>query len=169
MKLRPLDERGLTLTEVTIVAAIGVLVLLGLGGFYLNSQSTWLDASSQSITQREGTLITQAIADSVRESGGASAPAVPDAEHAQVHLFRFNQASGTLETTAFWCFWWDPADSLVHQGPDPATDDRGPLSTSRVERFRVVADNSLVQVALRLRSATGEPVEVSTSAMMRNR
>ena len=44
MRLRPLDERGLTLTEVAIVGVIGVLVLLGLGGFYLNSQATWLDA-----------------------------------------------------------------------------------------------------------------------------
>ena len=40
MNARWRDERGLTLTEVMIVAAIGLLVLLGLGGFYLNSQAT---------------------------------------------------------------------------------------------------------------------------------
>jgi len=169
MTLRPLDERGLTLTEVTIVAAIGLLVLLGLGGFYLNSQATWLDASSQSITQREATLIAQAIADSVRSSGGASAHAVPDVERGQIHLYRYDPATGTLETTAFWCFWWSPADSLVHHGPDPANGDRGALGTSKVERFRVVADGALAQVALRLRSATGQQVELATTALMRNR
>ena len=169
MRIRPLDERGLTLTEVTIVAAIGLLVLLGLGGFYLNSQATWLDASSQSITQREATLIAQAVADSARTSGGATALAVPDAEHGQVHLYRFDEATGALETTAFWCFWWSPADSLVHHGPDPANGDRGALGTSKVERFRVVADGTLVQVAVRLRSATGQRVEVVTTALMRNR
>lgn len=169
MTHRPLDERGLTLTEVTIVAAIGLLVLLGLGGFYLNSQSTWLDASSQSITQREATLIAQAIADSSRASGGASAIAVPDADHGQLHLFRFDPATGTLETTAFWCFWWSPSDSLIHHGPDPASGDRGALGSSKVERFRVDVSASLAQVALRVRSATGQAVEVSTSALLRNR
>lgn len=159
----PMNERGLTLTEVTIVAAIGLLVLLGLGGFYLNSQSTWLDASSQSITQREGTLIAQAIAERAQGSGRAIASPVPDAEHEQV---AFYPNGGT---TADWCFWWDPADSLVHHGPDPANDDRGALGSSKVERFVVIADASLVRVSLRLRSATGQKVEVSTSAFMRNR
>lgn len=164
MTLRPLDERGLTLTEVTIVAAIGLLVLLGLGGFYLNSQSTWLDASSQSITQREATLVSEAIADSVGTSAQAIAIPVPDAEHGQLQLFRH----GDLVTPA-WCFWWDPADSLVHHGPDPANGDRGAILASKVERFRIVADGSLVQVALRVRSATGQRIEVSTSTLMRNR
>lgn len=164
MTIRPLDERGLTLTEVTIVAAIGLLVLLGLGGFYLNSQSTWLDASTQSITQREATLIAQAVADRAQRSGSAIASPVPDAEHAQVAFYLHGAPS-----TADWCFWWDPADSLVHHGPDPANDDRGALGASKVERFRVDTDAALVRVALRLRSATGQRVEVSTSALMRNR
>ncbi len=163
MRIRPLNERGLTLTEVTIVAAIGLLVLLGLGGFYLNSQATWLDASSQSITQREATLIAQAVTDRARGSGTAIATPVPDAEHGQVALY----LHGT--STPDWCYWWDPADSLVHHGPDPANDDRGALGSSKVERFRLDADASLVRVALRLRSATGQQVEVSSSAMMRNR
>jgi hypothetical protein len=164
MRLRPLDERGLTLTEVTIVAAIGLLVLLGLGGFYLNSQATWLDASTQSITQREATLIAHAIADRARESRSAIVTPVPDAEHAQVAFFA--PGSGT---TADWCYWWNPGDSLVHHGPDPANDDRGALGSSKVERFRVEADAAMVRVALRLRSATGQRVEFSTSAFMRNR
>lgn len=164
MRLRPLDERGLTLTEVTIVAAIGLLVLLGLGGFYLSSQSTWLDASSQSITQREATLITQAIANRARGSASAIATPVPDPDHGQVTLYRHGSPP-----TVDWCYWWDPADSLVHHGPDPVNDDRGALGTSKVERFRVDADSAVVRVGVRLRSATGHLVEVSTSALMRNR
>lgn len=164
MTIRPLDERGLTLTEVTIVAAIGLVVLLGLGGFYLNSQSTWLDASAQAITQREGTLISEAIADTARRSARAIAIPVPDAEHGQVAFYRHDDP-----VTPIWYFWWDPADSLIHHGSDPATDDRGALLASKVERFRVVADASLVQLALRLRAATGQRVEVTTSALMRNR
>lgn len=167
MTIRPLNERGLTLTEITIVAAIGLLVLLGLGGFYLNSQATWIDASSQSITQREATLVIHAIADSARASGGASALAVPDAEHGQLHLFRMDEATGMLETTAFWTFWWSSSDSLVYNGPSPGNG--GALVSSKADRFRVIVDGNLVQVALRMRSATGQMVEVSTSALMRNR
>lgn len=164
MTVRPMDERGLTLTEVTIVAAIGLLVLLGLGGFYLNSQSTWLDASSQSITQREATLIAQAVAERAQGSGRAIASPVPDSQHEQVAFYPYGTSP-----TADWCFWWDPADSLIHHGPDPANDDRGALGSSKAERFVVTADAALVRVTLRLRSATGQRVEVSTSAFMRNR
>lgn len=163
MNLRPLDERGLTLTEVTIVAAIGLLVLLGLGGFYLNSQATWLDASAQAITQREATLVSEAISDLARVSAGATAQPVPDADHGQVHLFLHGNPG-----TAFWCYWWDPSDSLVHHGPDPANDDRGALLASKVERFRVEVVGPLVQVHLRVRAATGQSVEVSSSTLMRN-
>lgn len=162
MTTRTLDERGITLTEVTIVAVIGLLVLMGLGGFYLNSQATWLDASSQSITQREATLLTETIADSVRWSRAANASNNPDAEHAMLTLYRYGQV------TPSWCYWWNPGDSLVHHGPDPAND-RGAMLSSKVERFRVITDVDFVQVAVRLRSATGQTVELSTTTLMRNR
>jgi hypothetical protein len=164
MNFRPIDEKGITLTEVMIVAAIGLLVLLGLGGFYLNSQSTWLDASSQSITQREATLVTEAIADTAQASALAIATASPDAEHGQVAFYRHDNL-----VTPSWCFWWNPTDSLIHQGPDPVTGDRGALLSSKVERFRIVADDELVQVALRVRVSTGQRVEVTTTTVLRNR
>ena len=164
MTLRALDERGLTLTEVMIVAAIGLLVLLGLGAFYLNSQSTWLDASSQSITQREATLVTEAIADSALASAKAIAIPSPDADHGQIVFYRFDDL-----LTPSWCFWWDPSDSLVHHGSDPTNDDRGALLASKVERFRITADSSFVQVDMRLRAVTGQRVEVATSTLLRNR
>ncbi len=161
MRLRPLDERGLTLTEVAIVGVIGVLVLLGLGGFYLNSQATWLDASSQSVTQREATLVLEAIADSVRTGASAIATPLPDADHGQLELYR-------VDGTSSWGFWWDPTDSLVHNGPDPA-DDRGALLESPVERFRVEYSHPLVRVSLLLRSPTGSRIEMATTTLLRNR
>jgi hypothetical protein len=164
MKIRPLDERGLTLTELTIVAAIGLLVLLGLGGFYLNSQATWLDASSQSITQREATLVSEAIADHVRGCAKAIVNNLPDAEHGQLVLYRYGDA------TPYWYYWWDPSDSLVHHGTDMGPGDRGALLASKVERFRVVKnDSALVEVSLRVRAATGQRIELSTSTALRNR
>lgn len=165
MSARWRDERGLTLTEVTIVAAIGLLVLLGLGGFYLNSQATWLDASSKTITQREATLIAEAIADRARTSSRARINLVPDAEHGQLELY----APGNNLSPA-WMFWFDPTDSLIHQGTNPANDDRGAMNSSKVMRFRVASsDSALAELTLRLRAATGQQVEISTSIMLRNK
>ena len=163
MTTRAHAERGLTLTEVTIVAAIGLLVLMGLGGFYLNSQATWLDASSKTITQREATLVTEAISENARLGAKATVIPLPDLDHGQIALYRL------ADPTPYWYYWWDAADSLIHQGPNPATDDRGAMHASKAERFRVVVnDSALVEVELRLRAATGQRVTVSTSAVMRN-
>ena len=62
MKLPPpLSERGLTLTELTIVGVLACLVMLGLVGFYMSSQGVWMDASAQAITQREATSVIDEI------------------------------------------------------------------------------------------------------------
>ena len=47
--MRALNERGLTLTELAIVGAMGLLVMTAIMGFYMNCQTLWTDASSKSI------------------------------------------------------------------------------------------------------------------------
>lgn len=162
MRLRPLDERGLTLTEVTIVAAIGTLVLLGMGGFYLQSQATWIDASAQSMTQREVTLVTQAIVDSVRTSHAAVVSLSPDATHHQLDLAK----NGSL--LPFYRFWWSTSDSLVHCGTAPGASDDHAMLSSPVEKFVVTVDGTMVRVALQARAETGQRIEYTGSARMRN-
>ena len=162
MRLRPLDERGLTLTEVTIVAAIGTIVLLGMGGFYLNSQATWLDASAQSITQREITMVTQAIVDSVRTSGEVVGSNNPDVEHGMLTLRK------TTGGTAFYYYWWDATDSLVHGGTSPGAPDDHAMMQSVVERFAVSTVGTMVRVDLRARSTAGQRVQFGGSARWRN-
>lgn len=155
------DQSGLTLTEVTIVAVIGLLVLLGLGGFYLNSQATWLDASSQALTQREATFLIEVIGDAARSSDGVIGHPIPDADHGQLQL-QFPSGPDMY-------FWWKPADSLVHSGTDMVNDDRGPMLDSKVERFRVdKLSDDYVKVSMRLRSATGSRVEVAFGTFLRN-
>lgn len=163
MSLRPLDQRGISLTEVTVVGLIGVLVLIALGGFYLQSQATWLDASEQSITQRELTLLVETIADSTRLAGNAIVTNAPDSTHAQLALYAYGQPNPAL-----WYFWWSPADSLVHGGTDPVNDDRGPLLNSVVSRFAVSVQGPLVSVSVRARAGSGRILEVDSSSLMRN-
>lgn len=162
MRLRPLDERGLTLTEVTIVAAIGTVVLLGMGGFYLQSQATWIDASAQSITQREVTLVTQVIVDSVRTSASAVVTNSPDPTHHQLDLAKHGSV------LPFYRFWWSASDSLVHCGTAPGASDDHAMMSSPVEQFVVSLNGSLVRVSLRARAETGQRIEFSGTARMRN-
>ncbi len=163
MSIRPLDERGLTLTEVMIVAVLGLLVIFGLIGFYLQSQATWLDASVQTITQREATMMTRTIADSTRICATAIVTPSPDADHSMLSLVR----KGAL--TAHYHYWWDSSDSLVHQGTDTGAGDRGPIGESKVERFRVTSVGAMVTVELRLRSPQGQRVEAFSGAALVNR
>lgn len=163
MTLRALDQRGITLTELMIVGVIGVLVLLAMGGFYLQSQTTWLDASSQSITQREATMVAEVIGDSVRSSNRAIVAFTPDNAHCQLALYKLGSV------TPSYYFWWNPVDSLIHSGTNTSAGDRGPMLQSKVERFSVSSDVKLVSVDLLARAATGQRIGLSVSAVMRNR
>ena len=159
------SETGLTLTEVAVVMIIGTMIMAALVGFYLASQGLWLDASTQAITQREATLVASAIRDKVRASGDARAFPVPDAFHQQLALY----ANATDPAPSYY-FWWDPSDSLIHAGPTMGGATSGPMVTSVAERFQVTAWSSTraVRVDLRLRSATGNTVDVGTLAVYMN-
>jgi len=159
------SEAGLTLTEVAVVMIIGTMIMAALVGFYLASQGLWLDASTQAITQREATLVASAIRDKVRAAGDAVASPVPDALHQQLALY--NKAGDLVPS---YYFWWNPSDSLIHAGPTIGGANSGPMVTSVAERFQVTASTSTraVRVDLRLRSATGNTVEVGTLAVFMN-
>ena len=117
-------ERGVTLTELTVVIVLASVVALGLVMFYLNSQASWLDASAQAITQREATLLIEHIDGHARQAASATVSNSPNGTHQMVILN--DNASNEL------CrYYWNSADSLVHWG-DAGNNDRGPLESSKV-------------------------------------
>ena len=156
-------ERGLTLTEVTVVMILGTLIMAGLVGFYLSSQGLWLDASTQAISQREASLVASAIRDSVRQSGRAEASAVPDSLHQQLALYL-----KATDTTPYYYFWWNPSDSLIHAGTTVGGPGSGPMGVSHAERFQLIANERAVHMDLRLRTATGGGVEISALSAFKN-
>ncbi|MFM8558346.1 MAG: PilW family protein [bacterium] len=155
-------ERGLALIEVAVVMILGTIVMGGLVGFYLSSQGLWLDASTQAIAQREASLVASAVRDSVRKSSRAIVTSSPDSLHQQVALYRGS------ESAPYWYFFWNPSDSLVCAGPDVTDAAAGPMGFSPVERFQLQASSYAVRLDLRLRSASGERIETSAFAVMRN-
>ena len=164
MTPRPRRERGLTLTEVAVVMILGTMIMAGLVGFYLSSQGLWLSASTQAITQREATLVTAAMRDSIRKSGEARSSVSPDSLHEQLALLRHPG-----DPTPYYYFWWSASDSLIHSGASVGGPGSGPMIVSHAERFQVQANANTVRVDMRLRSASGEAVEASAFAVMQNR
>lgn len=157
-------EAGLTLTEVAVVMIIGTMIMAGIVGFYLASQGLWLDASTQAITQREASLVASAIRDSVRAADHAVAYQVPDLQHQELALYRSSDPTASPS----YYFWWDASDSLIHAGSTIGGPGSGPMVMSHADRFQVTSGSQSVRVDLRLRSASGSPVDVGTLAVFMN-
>ena len=60
---------------VTVLATLG---MFGIVFFYLSSQATWLDGSTQAISQREASVILGALTDSLRSAASVSVFDSPD-------------------------------------------------------------------------------------------
>lgn len=157
------NARGLTLTEVAVVMILGTMIMAGLVGFYLSSQGLWLDASTQAITQREATLVTAAMRDSIRKSSSAMVSVSPDSLHEQLAL---TNPGGSVPS---YYFWWNASDSLIYSGTRVGGPGSGPMIVSHAERFQVTAVGATVRVDMRLRSASGDFVEAGALAVMQNR
>jgi len=158
---------GFTLIEMMVVIVIAGVVTLGLVGFYLNSQATWMDASAQALAQRDATSILDAIASKARE---AAVVEINPSGGDTILTFR------RIDPPDAYSFWWNrsrgfPPDSLIHQGPDTGQNDAGPVAPSVVERFSFEKDPALPILHLRMlevRSLEGERVQVSTSFKLYN-
>jgi hypothetical protein len=145
-----------------VVIVLAGVVTFGLVGFYLNSQATWLDASSQALAQRDATLVTESVTTTAREAASFVIQPNPDNLHALVIFFR-------RDLSELGRFWWEPSDSLVHRG-NGATDD-GPVASSLVEQFEFApdADSRLLHLELlQVRSTTGLRVQMSSTVAMHN-
>lgn len=161
--VRPGSQTGLTLTEVTVVMVLASLVMVGLVGFYVASQDSWMASSAKAITQRDATSLIEAISE--RAHGAIVADASLDSTQLDLHY---------ADPGASYSFWWnvaDGGDSLIHEGPSGGGGliDRGASVPSRCRRFKCVASDSLIRIEVALESAHGELVEVSTRVALVNR
>jgi len=156
---RTRSERGVTLVEVVVVGVLASIVMLALTGFYINSQGTWIDASSQALTQREVSFALETIADSVHTANSGTIGTSPPS------LILYNYGTPPTEKCTFLI---DPGDSLLHETIGGV--DRGPLSSSVVTKFDVSCDASIARVlALEMRSANGRMILMSTGAAFYNK
>jgi hypothetical protein len=140
--------------ELAIVGTLAVIVMLGLMGFYFSSQHMWLSGSSQALTQRDASLVIDAIALRAHEA----ATAIVDTSDPRHHTLTLFDSGNTQRAR----FAWDTSDSLLHYYD--STVDKGPIAESRVARFLLTTvGGSLVEVSLlEMLSATGDTVRIAS-------
>jgi prepilin-type N-terminal cleavage/methylation domain-containing protein len=159
------DQRGLTLLEVTVVMAIASVVTVGLVSFYLHSQNTWMEGSTQALAQREGTLVLERITQRARHASDAYFYLSPDSTHQGVVLVH---ADGSL-----YDFFWNAADSLIHYGMQPvggAYADLGPCVSFPTLAFRFEKDDRVIEMnELSMYLPTGRIVTSTGAAALYNR
>lgn len=154
---------GTTLVEITIVSALAMLVVLGMIGFYISSQSSWMAGSTQALVQRDATLLLETLSGGIRTASQAEVHSWPDSDH-EALVLRYGGAAGTH------CFWWNPADSLVYQGASVGHGGRA-IVPSRVRRLRFsLTGTSLVGIDLiELPTTDGQYVRLCSAAALYNR
>jgi hypothetical protein len=152
------NERGLTLTELTVVTVLATIVMLGLTGFYLSSQFNWMDGSAKAMAQREGTFLIETIRDSTHSAYWYDADPVAY----QLSLYKRG------EFNAFYVFRWDPSTEDMLAGP-PGFEE--PMLQSRVRRFDLAfVDSSIVELnALEMVSATNQSITFRSRFALLNR
>ncbi len=158
-------ERGLTLTELTVATLMASIVMIGLVGFYMNSQGVWMDSSGQALTQREATQLTEEVTQ--RSRGAAYLTLTPVSGDSLQDITFFSPGPGGTTTTAR--FWWRAADRRVHLELNGGGD-AGPLEVSDVERFafRANPDTSYVEFDIRMRSPEDQVVAVTSGIRLQN-
>lgn len=162
MAMAPHGNRGITLVEVVVVSALAMLVVLGMIGFYISSQSSWMAGSSQALAQRDATQLVEALSDSIRRAVVAVPYESPDSLHCGLVLY--DEAG-----QEFWRFWWDQRDHRVHQGPG-IDHDHGPVVNTPVTRFQLDTLPRLLVIRLvELRADDGRAVRVTSAAALYNR
>lgn len=157
------SERGLTLPEIMVVVVLAGIVTLGLVGFYLTSQATWIDASTQAMVQRDATTLIEGITRETRRAGDVIIlPVPPDSTNSILVLY--DRGFVTEQRR----FSWDAVDSLVKVGLGVV--DEGPVVSSRVDRFHAALDDSLplVHIDIWLRGPTGDVTKMATAIRMYN-
>jgi prepilin-type N-terminal cleavage/methylation domain-containing protein len=167
MRRYPLTHAaGFTLVEMMVVVVLAGVVTLGLVAFYINSQATWLDASTQAMAQRDATTILDAMRKRAKSSAQAIIlPAGGGTNHALVLYDNDLVEVGR--------FLWDPADSTIHwaTGADPSND-QGPVVPTKVQRFWLRLDPALPSIVhvdtLRVYSTTGQTVQLASTLAMYN-
>ncbi len=117
MRAASQSQRGVTLVELVIAMAIGVIVLLGVGAFYWQTTRAWQQAQAQTAIQRQGTLVQQEMARIILPSSGllpgTCGPASGVTDSLPVQIPASALPDSGLSSGGFVCFYLSTAGQIV--------------------------------------------------------
>lgn len=147
------DERGLTLTELTLVGILATIVMFALTTFYFNSQNLWIDGSTQVLAQRDATLLVNQLRRHIHEARQATVdpdPANPECDHLTLEY----APTKTIEYR-----WKDGKVHLLEDG-----EDKGPAIDTPIVRFRLIKHGTTTVELLEavLETAQGDKVTIAS-------
>jgi hypothetical protein len=148
------NERGLTLTELTIVGVLATIVMLALTVFYFNSQQTWMAGSTQALAQRDATLLVDVMRRRIHEAQDYAVNPTND------HL-SLTYAVGVTPSSVE--FGWDAAgDRKVHLIVDGVP--QGIVIDTPLSKFVVtgLGPTTVELTTAELRTADGDSVAISS-------
>ncbi len=117
-----MNSRGFSLVEVLVAASVGVIVLMGIGTFYLTAVRFSNDSEDQAFLQRQGTLILEELGRQIRAASSlnivdASTPpgtcrdAITDlAAGTNALVVQNRDESGNVRTL---CFYRNTSNQLI--------------------------------------------------------
>lgn len=104
-----MSDRGFSLTELLVAAAIGAVVLLGIGTFYLSTLRFYEQSSTQAALQRQATLALEEMARQIRPAQAL----VLDTCKGVANALRVRNAGGD------YCFYQDANNQFIEDRPPP--------------------------------------------------
>lgn len=110
------NNRGIGLLELLIATLVGVVMLLGIGSFYLSSVNFYEQSSSQTFLQRQGTMIMDEMAKRIRFGNGLVAVANPPSDCPATPSLKVTQPD--LTGLGFYCFYQSEDGLLLEMRPD---------------------------------------------------
>lgn len=103
------NQAGFTFTEVLIAGAIGAVVLLALGSFYLSTIRFYEQSTAQTALQRQATLALEEVARQIRPARAL----VLDTCSGVTNALRVRNADGD------YCFYENASNQFLEDRPPP--------------------------------------------------
>ena len=164
------NNRGLGLAELLIATLVGVVMLLGIGSFFISSIRFYEQSSSQTFLQRQGTLIMDEMSRQIQYANGllvedppSDCPGIPGTPSLKV-------TQPGLTETEFYCFY-QSSDQLLERRPDGSDFNLldgtpQPISVSNVA-FAATGGNR-VTIGFQLNDNRGNTMAFATDLVTRN-
>ncbi len=164
------NNRGIGLAELLIATLVGVVMLLGIGSFFISSIRFYEQSSSQTFLQRQGTMIMDEMSRRIQFANGLLVEDPPTDCPGSPGTPSLKVTQPGLTETEFYCFY-QSSDQLLERRPDGSDFNLldgtpQPISASNV--VFAVTGGKRVTIGFQLNDNSGNSMAFATDLVTRN-